>query len=93
MAVAGMLGEAVKGAFREAFVIPGVRPVQRAVILCTLLAIIVREVLGTVMLAKYGAYAYWLYASLSPWKKSRRSDNESVVVARNVRYGSSQRNL
>lgn len=93
--MAGMLGEAIKGAVREAWLPPGVAPVQRAVIFLTLLAIIVREVAGTLKLARYGAYAYWLYASLKSWTEQEKAlgGPKNVVVARNVRYGPAQRNL
>jgi hypothetical protein len=95
MAVAGMAGEAVKGAVREAWSVTGVTPVGRVLIFLTLMAIILRELAGTVSLASYGAYALWLYSSLRAWRSDGvgTSSANGVMIARNVRYGHSQRNL
>lgn len=102
---AGMLGEAVKGAVREAFQIRDVGPLHRVLILFGLLFTIAREVLGTIKLAPYGAYAYRTYVSLPPWRKHETQDSlpptrrwwshntHDVAIARNVRFSQAQRNL
>lgn len=100
--MAGIVGEALKGAVREARTGQGV---QRAVIFFSLLGTIVKAVWGNVTLVRYGVYAYWLHATLKPWEetlpeektarkgKGKGNGNENVVVAKNVHYGSAERTL
>lgn len=101
----GMAAEAVKGAVREVWTSKGVPPMRRVAILITLLLIIVRELVGTAMMAGYGTYAFWVYSSLPKWSKddevkekdtkaeSKKKSEKNVAVARNVQYGQTRRNL
>jgi hypothetical protein len=105
----GMAAEAVKGAVREVWTSKGVPPMRRVAILITLLLIIVRELVGTAMMAGYGTYAFWVYSSLRAWRKdgeveekdakakakgkAKAKSESNVVIARNVQYGQTRRNL
>ncbi|KAG0567563.1 hypothetical protein KC19_7G143700 [Ceratodon purpureus] len=103
----GMAAEAVKGAVREVWTSKGVPPKRRVAILITLLLIIVRELVGTAMMAGYGTFAFWVYSSLPKWRKdgevvkkekdekatSEKRSEKTVAVARNVQYGQTRRNL
>ena len=77
MAVAGMLGEALKGAATEVRRVRG-GPVRKVVMAVTLLFIIAREVLGTVRLAPYGLYALCVYSSLLPFRRASFSKLEGL---------------
>jgi acetyl esterase/lipase len=98
MAVAGIVGEAVKGAVHEAWTVPNATPVQRAVLFFTLLALIAKGVWGNLTLIRYATYAYWLHSSLRPWKKDVvaagvPNSKKNALIARNIRYGAAHRSL
>lgn len=99
MAVAGIVGEAVKGAVHEAWAAPNATPVQRAVLFFTLLALIAKGVWGNLTLIRYATYAYWLHSSLRPWKKDAVAagivpdSKKNALIARNIRYGAAHRSL
>jgi hypothetical protein len=90
MAVAGMLGEALKGAAMEVRRVRG-GPVRKVVMAVTLLLIIAREVLGTVRLAPYGLYALCVYSSLLPFRRASFSKLEGLEEEEEEEEGGSNR--